>query len=95
MSFGRMASTIDVGVAAAASVDQEIRELVESMVAASRYAENEEEEVTKMRRELVNAMLGCWAVGVSGDTTLHMEIMSRRGYSSKTGSTHHLYPHRK
>ena len=58
VSLGRMASTIDVGVAAAASADQEIRELVESMVAARRDAENEEEVVTKMRRELVNAMSG-------------------------------------
>ena len=53
VSLGRMASTIDVGVVAAASVDKEIRELVKSMVAARRREEyeeeEEEEEVTKMR----------------------------------------------
>ena len=87
--------TIDFGVAAAA-VDKEIRELVESMVAASRDAENEEEEeeVTKMRIELMNAMRGSWEnvveiykrdprshtikIGFLRDTALHMAIRSRK-----------------
>ena len=100
LSLGRMASTIDFGVAAAA-VDKEIRELVESMVVARRHEEyegyeekEEEEEVTKMRRELVNAMRGSWEnvveiykrdprshtikIGLSGDTALHMAIISRQ-----------------
>ena len=94
VSLERMASTIDIGVAAAA--DKEIRELVESMVASRRDAENEEEEeeVTEMRRELMKAMRGCWEnvveinkrdprshtikIGFLGDTALHMAIRSRK-----------------
>ena len=96
VTLGRMAYIVDFGVAAAMFADQEIRELVESMVAAREHEKNkeEEEEVTKMRRELMNAMTGCWEnvveiykrdprshtikIGVSGDTALHMAITSRQ-----------------
>ena len=77
---------IDFGVVAVESVDKEIRELVEN--------EMEDEEVTKMRIELMNAMRGSWEnvvemykrdprshtikIGFLGDTALHMAIRSRK-----------------